>query len=107
MANPKFCLTKADIADALYLSLNIEKSRAAEIVEDYIEIIKESLEKDGKVLISRFGSFEVNPKKARKGRNPKTGDPLILRARKVIKFKPSRILREYINGNNVDSEEED
>jgi nucleoid DNA-binding protein len=107
MTPPKFCLTKSEIADTLYNNLNIEKAKAIQLVEDYIEIIKEALEKDGKVMISRFGSFEVNYKKARKGRNPKTGDTLILKARKIVKFRPSRILREVINGNAVDENEEE
>jgi integration host factor subunit alpha len=98
MGNAKFCLTKADLADSIYTTLGIDKQKAAEIVEDYIELIKEALEAEGKVMLSGFGTYVVNQKKARRGRNPQTGDPLILRARKVVKFKPSQLLKKAING---------
>jgi integration host factor subunit alpha len=98
MTNSKYCLTKADLADQIYATLPVDKQKAAQIVEDYIEIIKESLEKFGKVMLSGFGSYEVKSKPPRRGRNPQTGDSIILRARKVIKFKPSQLLRKAING---------
>ena len=103
MGNSRYCLTKADLADAIYASLPLDKQKAAQIVEDYIEIIKDSLEKDGKVMISGFGSYEVKFKPPRRGRNPQTGDSITLRARKVVKFKPSQLLRKWINGEPVDA----
>ncbi len=98
MGNSKYCLTKADLADAIYAMLPLDKQKAADIVEDYIEIIKDALAADGKVMLSGFGSYEVKSKAARKGRNPQTGDTITLRPRRVIKFKPSQILRRAING---------
>jgi integration host factor subunit alpha len=98
MGNSKYCLTKADLADAIYAMLPLDKQKAADIVEDYIEIIKDALAADGKVMLSGFGSYEVKQKAARKGRNPQTGATITLRPRKVIKFKPSQILRRAING---------
>lgn len=98
MGNSKYCLTKADLADAIYAMLPLDKQKAADIVEDYIEIIKDALAADGKVMLSGFGSYEVKQKAARKGRNPQTGETITLRPRKVIKFKPSQILRRAING---------
>ena len=96
-SNSKYCLTKADLADSIYETQQVDKQKAAQIVEDYIELIKESLEKEGKVMISGFGSYEVKSKPPRRGRNPQTGDSIILRARKVIRFKPSQLLRKAIN----------
>lgn len=98
MGNSKYCLTKADLGDAIYAMLPLDKQKAADIVEDYIEIIKDALAADGKVMLSGFGSYEVKQKAARKGRNPQTGETITLRPRKVIKFKPSQILRRAING---------
>lgn len=98
MTNSRYCLTKADLADNIYEALPIDKQKAAQIVEDYIEIIKDALEKYGKVMLSGFGSYEVKSKPPRRGRNPQTGDSIILRARKVVKFKPSQLLRKAING---------
>lgn len=103
MGNSRYCLTKADLADAIYSTLPIDKQKAAQIVEHYIEIIKDSLEKEGKVMLSGFGSYEVKFKPPRRGRNPQTGSSIILRARKVVKFKPSQLLRKSINGEAIDS----
>ncbi len=92
------CLTKADLADAVFSAgLDIDKQEAIQLVEDYIEHIKKGLERDGKVMISGFGSYEVNFKKPRVGINPQTKEPIMLRARRVIKFKPSQLLRKAIN----------
>ncbi|RME59338.1 MAG: integration host factor subunit alpha [Candidatus Dadabacteria bacterium] len=77
--------------------LNIERSKATQIVEDYFELIKEALEKEGKVMLSGFGSYEVKYKRPRRGRNPQTGESIILRARKVVRFKPSQLLRKALN----------
>ena len=107
MGNTRYCLTKADLADAIYASLPVDKQKAAQIVEDYIELIKDSLEKEGKVMLSGFGSYEVKYKPPRRGRNPQTGDSIILRARKVVKFKPSQLLRKAINGQHVSEAQHD
>jgi integration host factor subunit alpha len=107
MGNSRYCLTKADLADAVYAAIDIDKQKAAQIIEDYIEIIKDSLEAEGKVMLSGFGCYEVKSKPARRGRNPQTGDTIILRARKVVKFKPSQLLRKAINGEPIDPADED
>ncbi len=97
MSNNIDCLTKADLVDAIYDNMPIDKQKATQIVEDLIEIIKDGLEKDSKVMISGFGVFEVKSKHARPGRNPQTGDKITLGARKVVKFKASQILRKELN----------
>jgi len=102
MGNKGYCLTKADLADAIYAAFPLDKLKAANIVEDYIELIKDALGNDGKVMLSGFGSYEVKFKPPRRGRNPQTGAAITLRARKVIKFKPSQLLRRAINGQSVD-----
>lgn len=107
MGNNKYCLTKADLADSIYATLPVDKQKAAQVVEDYIEIIKDSLEKDGKVMLSGFGSYEVKFKPPRRGRNPQTGESITLRARKVVKFKPSQLLRRAINGESIEGMSED
>ncbi len=104
----KNCLTKADLADSIFSMMPIDKSQANQIVEDFIELIKTGLEQDEKVMISGYGSFEVNSKSARRGRNPQTGESIILRSRKVVKFKPSQILRKSVNndGSAIDEQED-
>ena len=69
------------------------------MIETLLENIKSTLESGEPVLISGFGKFEVKDKKTRRGRNPQTGDDLMLGARRVVTFKCSGVLREKINGN--------
>ncbi len=90
-------LTKADLINKLYESEVLSKAEAVEAVETVIEIIKETLENGENVLISGFGKFTVKDKKARRGRNPHTGEDLILAPRRVVTFKPSGVLRNKIN----------
>ncbi|NBW39576.1 integration host factor subunit alpha [bacterium] len=104
MGNNKYCLTKADLADAIYATMPVDKQKATQIVEDYIELIKAALEKESKVMLSGFGSYEVKYKPPRRGRNPQTGESIILRARRVVKFKPSQLLRKAINGQPIDEQ---
>ena len=72
--------------------------QAADLVELVFESMKEELCKGGAIKISGFGKFRVRSKKARMGRNPQTGDAMVISARKVLTFTPSRILRDGING---------
>lgn len=95
--NSSDCLTKADLIDSIYDNLPFDKQKATQIVEDWIELIKDGLERDRKVMISGFGVFEVKEKHARPGRNPQTGDKITLAARRVVKFKASQILRKQLN----------
>jgi len=90
-------LTKADLINKLYESEVLSKAEAVRAVETVIEIIKETLEDGENVLISGFGKFTVKDKKARRGRNPHTGEDLILAPRRVVTFKPSGVLRNKIN----------
>ena len=92
-------LTKADLINHIFTSLpGYTKAQAREAVETLLKIMKASLENGDNVLLSGFGKFNVKAKTARKGRNPKTGEAMMLKARKVVTFKPSGILREKVNG---------
>jgi integration host factor subunit alpha len=90
-------LTKDDIAKALAKENGFQKKRAIEIVESLLELIKFTLASGEYVLISGFGKFCVNEKHQRRGRNPATGEDMILAARRVVTFKCSGQLREKIN----------
>lgn len=107
MSTDNNCLTKADLVDAIYDNLPFDKQKATQIVEDWIELIKDGLARDEKVMISGFGVFEVKSKHARPGRNPQTGDKITLSARKVVKFKASQILRRELNGGEDTGGEDD
>jgi integration host factor subunit alpha len=91
-------LTKANIVDAIHNELGFPKNRSAELIEILLEQIKSTLEKGEDVLISGFGKFCVKNKKERRGRNPATGDDMMLSQRQVVTFRCSHLLREKING---------
>jgi integration host factor subunit alpha len=90
-------LTKNDIVTKVH-EIGFTKKKSVEIIEALLEIIKGTLEKSEDVLLSGFGKFCVKQKKKRRGRNPATGDDLILKERKVVTFKCSGKLRDKING---------
>jgi integration host factor subunit alpha len=90
-------LTKNDIVTRVH-ELGFTKKKSVEIIETLLEIIKSTLEKNEDVLLSGFGKFCVKQKKQRRGRNPATGDDLMLKERKVVTFKCSGKLRDKING---------
>jgi integration host factor subunit alpha len=92
-------LTKVQIIDSIQNQTGLSKNKSSEIVETLLEIIKGSLVSGEDILISGFGKFLVREKRERKGRNPATGNSMMLRPRKVITFKCSGKLRNKINAN--------
>ena len=91
-------LTKADIIEEINKSCGFTKSKSAHLTESILEIIKQSLESGEEVMISRFGKFCVKEKRERRGRNPATGEDLMLGSRRVVSFKCSGVLRDKMNG---------
>ena len=91
-------LTKAQIIESFQDNLGFTKNQSSEIIESILSIIKGALAGSEDVLISGFGKFCVNEKKERRGRNPATGDDMMLAPRKVVTFKCSGKLREKLNG---------
>lgn len=92
-------LTKADLIEKVFQTHNhLTKIQAAETVEAFLRIAKDCLSRGEDLLVSGFGKFNLKDKNARRGRNPQTGDELMLDARRVVTFKPSGILRDRING---------
>lgn len=90
-------MTKIEVVNMLYERIGIPKVECVRIVESFFEIIKSELEKGNDVMVSGFGKWTVNSKKARKGRNPQTGKGLTIKARKVVTFKASAVLRDELN----------
>lgn len=90
-------LTKNDIAERIRDQLGFPRNESIIITEALLELIKASLESGDDVLVSGFGKFCVNEKKARKGRNPATGENMMLKPRRVVTFKCSGKLREKVN----------
>jgi len=90
-------MTKADLVELIYERVGSSKREAAEVVEVVFEIIRANLRRGEKVKISGFGSFIVNQKRARRGRNPQTGEPITIDPRMVLSFKPSQVLKQSVN----------
>ena len=91
-------LTKFQIVESIQNQTGFPKNRSSEIIETLLEIIKRILASGEDVLVSGFGKFCEKEKKERRGRNPATGEDLMLAPRKVVTFKCSGKLRDKING---------
>jgi integration host factor subunit alpha len=90
-------LTKANIIECIRNDLGFSRKKSADVLETFLEIIKRNMENGDDILISGFGKFCVIEKGARRGRNPATGDDMMLEKRKVITFKCSQVLRKRMN----------
>jgi len=90
-------LTKSDIVNSVKDQIGFTRKQSLEIVETLLETIKSTLESGEDVLISGFGKFRVRNKTERRGRNPATGDDMMLRPRRVVTFKCSGKLRKKVN----------
>ncbi len=86
-------LNKADLTDAIYNQLDLPKTKSAQVVESLLEIIKKTLEDGEDVLISGFGKFCVKEKGKRRGRDPHTGEDMMLGERRVVRFMCSPVLK--------------
>ena len=89
-------ITKLDLVNHLHDTLGLNKVESKEVVEAFFQEIKQSLKNNEDVKISGFGNFKILNKKERPGRNPKTGEPVTISARKVVTFKASQKLRKRI-----------
>ncbi len=86
-------LTKADMAEKLFLELGINKREAKEFVEMFFEEVRGALENGRQVKLSGFGNFNLRDKSQRPGRNPKTGEEIPITARRVVTFHPGQKLK--------------
>ncbi|KFZ31988.1 integration host factor subunit alpha [Pseudidiomarina salinarum] len=91
-------LTKAELAEHLFDKFGINKSDAKELVENFFEEIRRSLEQGEAVKLSGFGNFELRTKNERPGRNPKTGEDIPISARRVVTFRPGQKLKQRVSG---------
>jgi integration host factor subunit alpha len=90
-------LKKEDIISHVYNLADMTKGESKQAVETLFEIMKETLECGEDVKISGFGKFQVKQKRVRRGRNPRTGQDMLLRERRILVFRTSPVLREKIN----------
>jgi len=91
-------MTKADIVQAVYTKLGgFSKKEAADLVDQVFDSMKETLGRGEKIKISGFGNFVLRDKRQRQGRNPQTGEPIVITARRVLNFKASQLLKQALN----------
>lgn len=98
-------MTKADIIEGVYEKVGFSKKESAEIVELVFDTVKETLERGDKIKISGFGNFQVRHKKTRMGRNPQSGQPIQIPARRVLTFRPSQVLKSALNGGELPADD--
>jgi integration host factor subunit alpha len=90
-------MVKIDIVDKICDKVGFSNKEVAKIVETVFDIIKETLQREDKILVSGFGNFVIRNKRARRGRNPKTGVDIKITPRRILTFKPSPVLKASLN----------
>jgi len=91
-------MTKADLIESLRTRIpGLNQSEAAALVDDVLGIVKDSLSHGEEVKLTGFGIFDVRSKSTRTGRNPQTGEPLTIEARRVVRYRPSDLLKARMN----------
>ncbi|CAN5342362.1 HU family DNA-binding protein [soil metagenome] len=90
-------MNKTELIDHIAKSADLSKAAATRSVDALIAAVKTTLKKNGTVTLVGFGTFSVGKRAARTGRNPRTGDPIKIKAAKVPKFKPGKALKDAVN----------
>ena len=90
-------ITRADLSEAIYQEVGLSRKDTMDLLEMILDEISEALAKGETVKISSFGTISVRAKKQRVGRNPKTGEEVPIKPRKVLLFRPSQLLKKRIN----------
>lgn len=90
-------ITRAYLADVVHQELGFSRAEAMDMVDIVFDELVEALEETGVLKISSFGSFRVREKAERVGRNPKTMEEAVIKARKTVSFYASNLLKDYIN----------
>jgi integration host factor subunit alpha len=100
MSISAFGVAKNDISEAVYQEVGLSRKETADLVEVVLKEIADALARSENVKISSFGSFFVRAKGKRIGRNPKTGEEVPIRSRKVLIFRASHVLKDRVNSGN-------
>jgi len=91
-------VTRADLCEAVHEELGLSRQECSNLVERTLDLIVDSLEQGETVKLSGFGVFQVREKRARMGRNPKTGEPATITPRRVFSFRASQIMKTKVDG---------
>jgi len=90
-------LTKKDLVNQIYMQIGFSKQISESLIEDFFSLIVKNLENEGKIKLSKFGTFSIRSKKSRIGRNPKTKEKKTISKRDVVLFKPSKEFKKFVN----------
>lgn len=90
-------MTKIDLVKNICEKMSFALKESTEVVDQVFGIMKETLEGGEKIKISGFGNFNIRAKRPRKGRNPKSGEEIVISGRRVVTFKPGNVLRKALN----------
>lgn len=90
-------LTRADLSEAIHEEVGLTRQECAHLVERTLDLVAEALEREETVKLSGFGVFQVRAKRARQGRNPKTGEPAAIIPRRVISFRASQVMKARVD----------
>ena len=93
-------LTKKDLVNLVYMQIGFSKQISENLIDEFFVLIVSNLRKEGKLKISKFGTFSLRLKKSRVGRNPKTKEEKTISKRNVVLFKPSKDFKKLINTSN-------
>tara|TARA_B100000989_G_C19466850_1_gene438717 strand:- start:245 stop:544 length:300 start_codon:yes stop_codon:yes gene_type:complete len=92
-------LTKKDLVNVVYMQIGFSKQISESLIDEFLSLIIKNLQREGKIKISKFGTFSIRKKNLRMGRNPKTKEKKIISERNVVLFKPSKEFKDFINNN--------
>ena len=90
-------LTKKDLVNQVYMQIGFSKQISENLIDEFFSLIIQNLQKEGKIKISKFGTFSIRLKKSRIGRNPKTKENKKISERNVVLFKPSKEFKQFVN----------
>lgn len=94
----KKTLTRADLSETLHRNIGLSRTESAEMVNNVLDLVADALVEGQSVKLSSFGTFMVRAKRARMGRNPKTGEEVPITPRRVLVFRPSQVMKNIVNG---------
>ena len=90
-------MTRVELTNDIAKALNVTQSKVDDYIATVLDCIKHGIVKDGQVIIRGFGRFITRDKAKRDGRNPKTGEPAVITARRVVRFKASKLFKDKVN----------
>lgn len=90
-------MTKSDLVDLIAKKTGSTKAAAEKVLQSFLSCVQDTLVKEGKITLTGFGTFSVETRNARTGRNPRTGEPMNIPAARVVKFRAGKNLKESVN----------